>query len=93
MGIVLKFYHTAYLVDMGLEKRMAILFLITDKMPSVHLFDSLEQLNGYAASLIGTISGLKLLSKKDVIVEIGKLQKEDERLAGLNLSPLMEKLL
>ena len=93
MGIVPKFYHIAYLVDMGLEKRMAVLFIITDKVCTVHLFNSMEQLNGYSASLIGPISGLKLLSKKDVIAEIGKLQKEDERLAGLDLSPLKEKLL
>ena len=93
MGVVPKFYHPAYLVDMGLEKSMVVLFMISDKHRAVYFFDSLEQLNGYFSSLFEPITDLKLMSKKDFIIEIEKLKKEDERLASMDFTLIKKRLL
>lgn len=93
MGVVPKYYHSAYLVDMGLEKRMVVLFMISDKLRAVYFFDTLEQLNGYFASLFEPIADLELMSKQDFLVEIERLKKEDERLASMDFSPIKKKLL
>ena len=93
MGVVPKFYHPAYLVDMGLEKSIVVLFLISDKTRAVYFFDSLVQLNGYFASLFEPITNPKLMSKKDFLVEIEKLKKEDERLASMDFTPIKRKLI